>query len=576
MNVLKKMKKYVKNGLRRMSSVSRRRDQLLEVPQPMDIDSGSNDASSVASGTTQLSQTTPPSATIDSNSSGGAGSPTMVAGSTSGSQSRLDAARIAPPSSTIGSNSPCGAGGPTVVAGSTSDPKSTLDTAWTITKETIRSLDKVADAFPPLKIATSAVVEVLKRIDGYTEFNSRMLLFKGRIDGLLAALHDIDGTPNPKLQKRLEELGKNIQDSAVRLSQMIPENDIARFLASQDHITKVERELTHVTHVIQTFGLRSMIQIEMSISAQRDESVLRKGLGACRIPGSQFGTGRPVCLEGTRGELLADLFNWATAAQDASIPVRWIEGSPGTGKTTLAETVCVWLHSKGLLAGSFFCSSSGKQEPLLGDHTRILPSLADYLADLDDDYKRALIEFLESPKRSDIREMDPARQFHALMVAPYERLGLEAKARLSKMVFVIDAPEQCHEQDMVERLLDTIAKSQECPFKFLITTRCEEHIEGALTSPKVLRMNLDNLDTTQRDIHLYLSKRLGDIPALRSCFPEWPPTEVQSLAINVGRDFRVATDICENIKKRSLEPLSRFMKHVNNPHYHAEPKGRFN
>ncbi|KIK59415.1 hypothetical protein GYMLUDRAFT_111311, partial [Collybiopsis luxurians FD-317 M1] len=77
------------------------------------------------------------------------------------------------------------------------------------------------------------------------------------------------------------------------------------------------------------------------------------------------------CMEGTRKEILAGIEKWAS---DSDTPLGyWICGMAGTGKSTIAKSMCLRLEDQHVLAGSFFCS---QQIPECRDYHFIIPTLA--------------------------------------------------------------------------------------------------------------------------------------------------------------------------------------------------------
>jgi hypothetical protein len=61
-----------------------------------------------------------------------------------------------------------------------------------------------------------------------------------------------------------------------------------------------------------------------------------------------------MCTPGTRVALLGDLLTWATALDSPCL--FWLNGLAGTGKSTIARTLCERLNERGLLGASFFIS----------------------------------------------------------------------------------------------------------------------------------------------------------------------------------------------------------------------------
>ena len=62
-----------------------------------------------------------------------------------------------------------------------------------------------------------------------------------------------------------------------------------------------------------------------------------------------------LCLDGTRTDLLKYLVRWA-CFDDNAAPVCWLYGLAGTGKSTLARTLCKRIRAEDVTIASFFIS----------------------------------------------------------------------------------------------------------------------------------------------------------------------------------------------------------------------------
>ena len=60
------------------------------------------------------------------------------------------------------------------------------------------------------------------------------------------------------------------------------------------------------------------------------------------------------CLVGTRREILFEIEEWLKDKQD--LPIFWLNGSAGAGKSTIARTIAEMSFANGKLGASFFCS----------------------------------------------------------------------------------------------------------------------------------------------------------------------------------------------------------------------------
>ncbi|CAE6439915.1 unnamed protein product, partial [Rhizoctonia solani] len=102
---------------------------------------------------------------------------------------------------------------------------------------------------------------------------------------------------------------------------------------------------------------------------------------------------RRECTPGTRVDVLANLLGWA--ANNSMDAVYWLNGMAGTGKTTIACSICQELAYKGELAASFFCSRL-RQE--CRDVNLIIPSIAYQIARFSPPFQAALSAVIEQDK----------------------------------------------------------------------------------------------------------------------------------------------------------------------------------
>jgi hypothetical protein len=64
------------------------------------------------------------------------------------------------------------------------------------------------------------------------------------------------------------------------------------------------------------------------------------------------------CLEGTREQLISDIFTWFNNPDPSGKHVFWLNGLAGTGKSAVARTVADHAQEQGRLAATFFFSRS--------------------------------------------------------------------------------------------------------------------------------------------------------------------------------------------------------------------------
>ena len=133
----------------------------------------------------------------------------------------------------------------------------------------------------------------------------------------------------------------------------------------------------------------------------------------------------------------------------------WIAGMAGTGKTSIAITLCsmIWNDQTIYLGGTFFCSrSAGSVERT--DVKRIVPTLATLLARQFPTFASSLTKQLsETP---DVAHWSVRSQVDRLLMRPLEALATYT----GQIVFVIDALDECNNPSLLAELIDYIATSK--------------------------------------------------------------------------------------------------------------------
>jgi len=141
-------------------------------------------------------------------------------------------------------------------------------------------------------------------------------------------------------------------------------------------------------------------------------------------------------MEGTRVQLLKNTQNLLISLGGAHIV--WVAGMAGTGKTSIALTLCRRLAEVHvvLLGGTFFCSRSAGSIDRT-DARRIIPTLAILLARQLRLYAQALAAELK--KDPDLGSKVAGLQVQGLLTKLLESVGSLDK----QIVFVIDALDEC-------------------------------------------------------------------------------------------------------------------------------------
>ncbi|KIK66972.1 hypothetical protein GYMLUDRAFT_142824, partial [Collybiopsis luxurians FD-317 M1] len=139
------------------------------------------------------------------------------------------------------------------------------------------------------------------------------------------------------------------------------------------------------------------------------------------------------CTPGTRVEILDKIMKWANTASEDQ--VYWIGGMAGTGKSTIAKSLCDGFEKENL-AGAFFCS---RQLDACRDHTRIVPTIAYQLARYSHTFAEALTRELRNDR--DLADKEINKQMAFLLMKPWEDTANKMTAVTP--VIIIDALDEC-------------------------------------------------------------------------------------------------------------------------------------
>ncbi|THU88333.1 hypothetical protein K435DRAFT_612764, partial [Dendrothele bispora CBS 962.96] len=144
------------------------------------------------------------------------------------------------------------------------------------------------------------------------------------------------------------------------------------------------------------------------------------------------------CTDGTRVAILNEIMNWVQESSSNASLGYWMCGMAGTGKSTIAKSLCLMLENNKLLAGSFFCS---RQIPECREYHHLIPTIAYQLACYSYTFGDTLQRVLEEDQSIALKE--PSDQVKKLLIQPWEAVKKTGKFEGHVPVIVIDALDEC-------------------------------------------------------------------------------------------------------------------------------------
>lgn len=248
------------------------------------------------------------------------------------------------------------------------------------------------------------------------------------------------------------------------------------------------------------------------------------------------------CLEGTRISVLKQISEWAEIETDQKL--FWLQGSPGSGKTAVANSVAHTLDQQRLLAGCFFCN---KDDQDLKDNTKVIPSLAAHLAVWHQPFSEKLLSTLQGEEKNRLASKTLQEQFDLLIKGPVLALSADEQNQSPHpLVIVIDALDECGDNKgqrlRLAKILVQISQLVPWLKLFVTSTPLPEFTQAfEKSSTSLEKLNLDQAADTTRDIILYANYRAKLIAEDFDLSPDWLGDERISIFALQSRGLFIRT-----------------------------------
>ncbi|EKM55850.1 uncharacterized protein PHACADRAFT_184605 [Phanerochaete carnosa HHB-10118-sp] len=312
-----------------------------------------------------------------------------------------------------------------------------------------------------------------------------------------------------------------------------------RVFRSSHDSAKINALATRFSESIDAFLLRSSVSqwvvvenAAVNISAIASATVLQELLRYVAKDVYYDSIRRPRCLDGTCGDVLRCIEDWASRSLQGmrsgytptgiapkdnlplsttqSRPVLWLNGFTGSGKSTLASTICDRWSAAEILGATFFCSRNAASSK---DVRCILPSIAYQLQARIPAFHKSLSQILQ--RNPSGVGADVKRQLQDLIITPIQA----SYPSLPPLVVVIDALDECEDTQAVSDLLEAILdKTEEFkPLRFFITSLPEHHIHRCFADCAAQgaweEFNLNDISepAAQQDITRYVRSELSSL-----------------------------------------------------------------
>jgi len=256
----------------------------------------------------------------------------------------------------------------------------------------------------------------------------------------------------------------------------------------------------------------------------------------------------PVCLAHTRTALLQELTAWADSRSERHI--LWLNGIAGTGKSTVARTVCATQSERGRLGGSYFFSRGGGD---VSNARRLITTLARQLASRIPSTKRFIAEAVAA--QPDIPNHSFRDQWNHLILGPLSKMHASSLPPPT-ILFVIDALDECDNEREIQTILGVLATAQplhNVNLRILLTSKPGYAIRHSVRSiPEAMReiWTLDEIppDVIKEDLGRYFESHLSNLAERRGFGQGWPGMQTVRHLVDISAGlFLWASTACRFI-----------------------------
>jgi NACHT domain/Heterokaryon incompatibility protein (HET) len=272
----------------------------------------------------------------------------------------------------------------------------------------------------------------------------------------------------------------------------------------------------------------------------------------------------PLCLPGTRIDLLQDIRSWLNS--DSPKHIYWLSGWAGTGKSTIARTIAQEYANSQWQLGSFFFSRGGGDA---GHIHKFVGTIAMQLSYCWPAYKSALRKAIAADEGIVLKTQKA--QWATLVQKPFS--DLLADSSPPRVLLVIDAVDECGtDNDMsyiIQLLLDAGGINQTA-LRIFVTSRPEVAIRSGFDhdlDQHHLNLILHQISefTVQNDLFIFLHHHFTKVRQSRRLGADWPgDASIHRLVAMSGNLFIWAATVCRFVseggmlvKKRLLSILER-------------------
>ncbi|THU76147.1 WD40 repeat-like protein, partial [Dendrothele bispora CBS 962.96] len=410
----------------------------------------------------------------------------------------------------------------------------------------LKVLKECSDFNPILKSAVGGVCASIEIIHQKTKNREDIVKMTADLTARAQELDNLKDQGNSsEVKHHFEKLARKLESINNQLKKKLGHSTLHRALQAGHDAQEIKSYYQELQAAYDQCKTGVLFKIERDTTRILKTVIMSKLKNSEQAP-HDVGPNKIPCLDGTRVTILKDIMKWA---QDPSLNASsgyWMCGAAGTGKSTIAKSLCLMLEEKQLLAGSFFCS---RQIQECREYHHIIPTIAYQLAYYSHTFRETLERILEQHQNVALKE--PSIQVKELLIQPWEVVMKTKRFEGCSPVIVIDALDECENiSEVLKAMVPAIQNRQMAGLKFFFTSRPSNNVSSCLeigskdsNSEKMHMENfyLHNVEKSQvqDDIKKFLQCQLQNIQITKE--------QIQTLVNSSGKLFIYAATTAKYI-----------------------------
>ncbi|KAG8749219.1 hypothetical protein FRC11_011521, partial [Ceratobasidium sp. 423] len=414
--------------------------------------------------------------------------------------------------------------------------------AWSGVKTLLQVLESSADAFGPLKSAVGGLNKCIDIFERASKARDDYAELREKLDGLAQDLaNHMDPSMGLVMTNSVKRLCSGIEAEIKKVEEKQDQNKVQQLLTATGASDEILECYRRIHGHLERLTLNANMSILKEINEMKMEARLARmspTVSAAYNSSASNDIQRGGCTTGTREKQIDMLLEWARNPNAGK--TFWMNGMAGTGKTTIAYSVCAKLDESFELGASFFCS---RTIPECRQVKNIIPSIAYQLARFSLPFRCALDKILESNPDAHTQKLE--LQYQKLLVQPLSEVQRSLPVDFT---VVIDALDECENENSLSDILELLLSSNfTIPIRFLVSSRPEPEIYKQMMNrvdeQGNMRLVLHDLDAeaVKSDIEVYMTRELEGIPLTE--------TQRSRLMERCGVLFIYASTTCRYVKQ---------------------------